>query len=355
MKIALIGTFPPPIGGTSIHISRLREKLVNDGYDVFVYDTHGTGKADFADFLSIKNYRKWIAGYALHMPEDIIHSHTHDWKERAILSFFFFLHRKTSIFTFHSFRDEYDQFSFIQKLCVKITFKYANGFICTSEGIKTKLIEWGCKKEKVFYSCPYIAPTEKELSEDSLPVIKEFCQKHTYIITANASNTNKYKNQDLYGLDMCIEAVKYLVNKGYNVGLIYALTKITDIQSFEKMKGLITKLGISENVLLFTEKTGLIPILKLTDVFLRPTNTDSWAMSISEGISLGVPVVTSDACKRENGAIIFETRNQDAFNEAIINCLDNLKIEKEKLRHIVVESHHIEVGGVYQKLTKQHS
>lgn len=72
MKIALIGTFPPPIGGTSIHISRLREKLVNDGYDVFVYDTHGSGKADFSDFLSIKNYRKWIAGYVLHMPEDIL-------------------------------------------------------------------------------------------------------------------------------------------------------------------------------------------------------------------------------------------------------------------------------------------
>lgn len=354
MKIALIGTYPPPIGGTSIHISRLREKLIHDGYNVFVYDTNGTGIADFHEFMAIKNYRKWIIWYSLHMPEDIIHSHTHDWRERAVLSFFAHLHKKTSIFTFHSFRDEYDQFPFMQKLCVKIALKYASGFICTSEGIVTKLQEWGCPKEKIFYSCPYIAPTEKELSEEPLPVILDFCHKHKYIMTANASNTNQYKNEDLYGLDMCIEAVKYLVDKGYDVGLVYALTKITDKQSFNKMKELITKLGVAENIMLFTEKTGLVPILKHTDVFLRPTNTDSWAMSISESISLGVPVIASDACKRENGTIIFETRNQNAFNEAIINCLDNLKIEKEKLTNIVVESHHIEVGGVYQKLTKQY-
>ena len=47
MKVALIGTYPPPIGGTSIHMMRLREKLTENGYDVIVYDTHGTGCADF--------------------------------------------------------------------------------------------------------------------------------------------------------------------------------------------------------------------------------------------------------------------------------------------------------------------
>lgn len=352
MKIALIGTFPPPIGGTSIHISRLREKLVNDGYDVLVYDTYGSGKANFSDFVSIKNYRKWIVKYIFYMPEDIIHSHTHNWKERAILSFSAYLHRKTSLFTFHSLRDEYNGLSLINKLCVKISLKYASGFIYTSEDIKSKLIEWGCKEEKLFYSCPYIAMTEKELSEEPFPVIKGFRQKYKYILTANASNTNKYNNDDLYGLDMCIEAVKYLIDRGYDVGLIYALTKITDSQSFERMKGLITEFGIEENVLLFTEKTGLVPILKLTDIFLRPTNTDTWAMSISESISLGIPVIASDVCKRENGAIIFETRNQSAFNKQISNCLDNLELEEEKLSHIVVKSHHIEVERIYKELAK---
>ena len=205
----------------------------------------------------------------------------------------------------------------MQKLCVKIAFKYASGFICTSEGIRSKLIEWGCKKEKIFYSCPYIAPTEKESSEEPLPVIKDFCQKHKYIITANASNTNKYKNEDLYGLDMCIEVVKYLIGRGYDVGLVYALTKITDIQSFEKMKGLITELGIADNILLFTEKTGLVPILKLTDIFLRPTNTDTWAMSISESISLGIPVIASDACKVSVKSNTYNAKNPNQSHKLI--------------------------------------
>lgn len=345
MKIALIGTYPPPIGGTSIHISRLREMLVKDGYDVIVYDTHGTGNADFEKFVSIKNYKKWIIVYALKMSEDIIHSHTHDWKERAILSFFARLHNKISIFTFHSLRDEYTKFSFIQKLYVKIAIKYASGFICTSENILTKLLEWGCPQNKLFYSCPFIAPTDKEKQEKPLPIFSEYRKKHHYILSANASNTNKYNNQDLYGLDMCIEAVKYLVDKGYDVGLIYALTQITDIDFFNEIRERINDLGITNNVLLFTEKTGLIPILTLSDAFLRPTNTDSWAMSISESITLGIPVIASNVCKREKGAILFESRNQCAFNKAIEKCLRNLSIEKEKLKHIVVESHHIEVGG----------
>ena len=49
----------------------------------------------------------------------------------------------------------------------------------------------------------------------------------------------------------------------------------------------------------FHVKEGpFIPVLRLTDVLLKPTNTDGDAISVREALYLGVPVVASDVVER---------------------------------------------------------
>ena len=324
MKIALIGTFPPPIGGTSIHIKRLYEKLSTDGFEVVVYNTSGQKENNIKDCISVENYRHWIMRYIFSMEEDIIHSHTHEWKERAVLSLAASIKHKKSIFTFHSLRDEYAALSILEKLLVRLTFSKADVLICTSIAIKKKLLEWGCPSKKLFQIGPYINPTQSEMQEMPADDIVEFRHRHKFVVVANASNNNHYNGSDLYGLDMCIYLIDFLKAKTIDCGLIFAQTKITDSQYFQDICKLIENKGLEDRVLIVRKKMSLIPILRDADIFLRPTNTDSWPLSVSESLTLGIPVIASDACKREQGAILFKNRNQSDFNKVVLDCLNNL-------------------------------
>ena len=347
VKVALIGTYPPPIGGTSIHMMRLREKLVDNGYDVMVYDTHGTGQADFDGFLSVCNYRKWIIKYFFTMREDIIHSHTHEWKERAILSIGAKIHRKKTVFTFHSLREEFEKLSYIDKKSVEITLKYADMLLCTSKEVRDKLLSWGCKDNKLSVITPFINPTQAEIQEKTSDDINEFRQKHDYIVSANASNNDHYQGEDLYGLDMCVELVRFLCNKGINIGLIFAQTKVTDEAYYNEIKKRIADYEIEKNVLLVTKPVGLIPILKLTDVFVRPTNTDTCGISVNESLQLGVPAIASDVCERADGTILFKSRNIKDFICKVEMCINNIEFERERIKKLSLEEGFQEIVKAY--------
>lgn len=346
-KIALIGTFPPPIGGTSIHVMRLREKLVDNEYDVMVYDTHGTGKAAFDGFVSIQNYKKWIIKYFFTMKEDIIHSHTHEWKERAILSIGAKLHRKKMIFTFHSLREELEELSYIDRKSLEITFKHADTLICTSKEVRDKLLRWGCTEDKLAVITPFICPTKAEVGEKISENLNEFRQKHDYIISANASNNDHYQGEDLYGLDMCVELIRYLNNKQINVGLIFAQTKITDEAYYNEIKKKIDDYGIEEKVFFVTKTVSFIPILKISDIFVRPTNTDTCGISVNESLQLGIPTIASDVCKRADGTILFHSRNMEEFVNKTEMCISKLDYERKRIEELSIKEGFQEIVKVY--------
>ncbi|MEN6600536.1 MAG: glycosyltransferase [Rectinema sp.] len=353
MKIALIGTFPPPIGGTSVHIMRLRHSLVKRGYHVDVYDTSGTGKADFSNFISVTNYKKWIIKYFFFMNEDIIHSHTHEWKERAVLSVAARLHGRKSVFTFHSLRDDPKSFSVLVRLCIRITFLLADRLICSSDTISEKLLSWGCPEEKLTIIRPFIHPTESEMNQEPPLDFQAFRKLHKYLLIANASNNDHYNGYDLYGLDMCINLTYWLKAKGIDAGFVFALSKITDFAYFEEMKGAIAKFGIGKEFLIINGNVSLIPMLKYSDIFLRPTNTDAWSLSVSESLLLGIPAIASDACTREKGSILFKVRDQVDLNAKTLDCIENLEEAKRKIAAITIHDESEKVRKLYAKLMKK--
>lgn len=350
MRIALIGTVPPPIGGTSIHLLRLFERLKTENYDVTLFDAYGKSQLENEGIVHINNYKKWIIKYFFLMKEDIIHSHTHSWIDRAILTIGAKLKHKKIIFTFHSLREEYRDLSRFEKWCVKKTLKKADVLICTAQYIKDKLLSWGCSEKKIRVIGPYINPSEIEKNQPCLDAVKDFRENHDFVIVANASNNNIYLEKDLYGIDMCIELLSFLKEKEINVGFIFSITSITDEQRYSSYKKTIEEKKLEKDFMFVNENVSFIPFLMNADVFVRPTNTDTWGISISESIYLGVPAVASDVCQREKGTILFATRNQDDFNEKVYSCIQNIEKEKTIIKGVVVEEHFIEIKNIYTEL-----
>jgi glycosyltransferase involved in cell wall biosynthesis len=71
-----------------------------------------------------------------------------------------------------------------------------------------------------------------------------------------------------------------------------------------------------------------------TDVFVRPTITDGDSVSVRECLSLGVPVVASDAVARPPGCVLFKSRDMDGFDAAVESVLGDLPGWRGKMQEI---------------------
>lgn len=351
-KVDVLGTYPPPIGGSSIHIERLQRRNRENGIDSVVYDTYpGSTKKDYPCIYikSVNNYKKFLFHYFFDHRADIIHSHSHSWVERMILTMKAKLCGQKVIFTFHSLRDKKEKFGKLQTFAYNYTVKHADLFIAAGTVVEDKMLSWGISKSMIRLIMPFIAPSHED--GISLPENLEiFTNKFDYILTANASNCDHYNGDDLYGIDMSIELANYLQKRQYNFGFVFVLTKTTDVKYLSDLKERIITYELQDRFLLYEGNVDFVTLLKKTDVFVRPTNTDSWSISMSESLSLGVPCICSDVCRREDAAILFKTRDQNDFNIKVENVIKNLDFERTKLRNLIIQDNYEFVYNEYIKL-----
>jgi len=347
MKVALFGTYPPPIGGTSIYIKRLADFLSDNNINIAVYDTHGNGIKDKNYVKKIRYNKKWLIRYLFTISEDIIHSHTHSWKDRAALVFISRMRRKKIIFTFHSLREERNDLTIFEKILVKYVLKKSNIILTAGENERNKLLKWGGINANVRVIPTFIPPKREKFY---IPMfIKKFINAHKIIITANGSNMNFYKGDDLYGLDMFIDLCAKL-KKDYDIGFIYCLTEITDKNYYNKIINLINDFKLQDNFILVNENIELWPIIEKSNLFIRPSNSDGDSISVREALYYRVPVIASDVIIRPEGIILFKSRdNKDLYNK-VVSVLDNYNIIKEKIVKIKAKDYAREILEIYKQI-----
>jgi glycosyltransferase involved in cell wall biosynthesis len=356
MKIGIMGYYPPPFGGISIHVQRLGKYLDKNQINYRIYSKSNKDYIN-TNIRLFSNRRKWALLYLLGKKEDIIHCHIVGWTERVfylIVAKAFF---KKIIFTFHSFADN-KSLNFIQKIAYKLTIKYADAYIAVSdENFKEMLLE-GVDKDKLYLIPGFIAPKDGDCAENSLTNGKhkgllEFIQKHDNLICANSSNLRFYNNEDLYGIDMCIDLVKDLVDLGYkNIGFIFAMPQPENITYLIELKNRIKNYNIEENFIFIYDCPNFYNVIKMCNLFVRPTNTDGDSISIRESLHFGVKVVTSDVAKRPDGCIVFESRNRkDFLNKVTLAIKDTFK-DGCNFSSNAAYSYEERILGLYRKLAK---
>jgi hypothetical protein len=148
-----------------------------------------------------------------------------------------------------------------------------------------------------------------------------FINTHDPILTANAFRISFFQGEDLYGIDMCVRLCSKLKQQFPNIGLVFCLPDKNDENYFNQMMNMIQELEIGNNFLFVIESIELYPILSRSNLFLRPTNTDSYGISVAEALFLGIPAVASDVCERPYGSSLFHNRDEDEFKDAVLHQL----------------------------------
>lgn len=350
LTIAMFGSYPPPYGGVAIHIQRLRAMLVKNCIECIIYDISNYTKKD-KKIININKIYNW---YHVFIPKgDIVHIHKSYINLKHII-FFIILYRvmgKKVVLTYHGRRYDVKNFNWFKRMITKATADFISHYIVVGPHIKDKLLFLNVNPNKISIIPAFLPPVIKNEEIDEIPQrIFDFMEHHTPLISANAYRISFYNNQDLYGIDMCVELCNNLKKKYPKIGLILCLPYIGDLNYFNIIQNKIKDYGIKNNFLFITQPYQFYPILMNSDIFVRPTNTDGDAVSIREALYFRVPVVTSDIVPRPEEVILFKNRDINDFTLKVKDILNNYEWHKKILEEVKLEDNYKKIIEVYNKV-----
>ena len=265
-ELLIIGKKPGPIGGVTIHVSRLLSLLSKVGISYDFYDLSRFCVVGFINAIKLTEYA---------------HLHSSSPLFRLFFIVICKIFNARSIITYHG---NLGRFSFFYNFIDYLSVKLADIPIVINKQSYFKAIIYN--KESVYISA-YIPNIYVEtLDVTILNKISELKKQVNFIVCTNASNyaLDKYGNE-IYGIKILVD----LFRKHHDWGLI-----ISD------PSGAYSKLlcGLENNILLISDPHNFIPVLEKSDCFVRYTSTDGDSLSIHEALDWGVHVVATNVVDR---------------------------------------------------------
>jgi glycosyltransferase involved in cell wall biosynthesis len=310
-KILIIGPYPPPNGGVEIHIKRVKSKLEKQKNTVVIFDTSKKESS------KIKVIRDLLRIFFTHKPQ-LVHLHEPTMSRLklaiTVLLRFVLEFKITSID--HNCRVLYNYSEFNKKIFRILTKKIDHVVVIGDTTNKCYIDNKVTTKKNYSIESPYLPPNIKEehnIYKKYPQSLHNFIKTRTPLLTANAFALTLINNKDLYGFDMCIDLIKDLKAMHPNIGLIFGIAKNKEKKYLEKLKTIIKDLSLEKNIFIFISNEEFWPLIKRSDIFLRPTLSDGHSVSVKEACELHIPTIASNVCIRPEKTILFQAANKNDF------------------------------------------
>lgn len=324
-KIILIGAYPPPIGGNSIHIKRLLEQCLSKGIPTIVLDPYSFPSKNDLDEVyrfkgnafirSIKLFLKIIEyhGYL------IIHIHV-----SAMRRFFFFavpfiiftIGRKR-IITIHSgsFQEQTESKSFFYRLWLNLILNRFNNIITVNDKQANYLIKKiKIKRDKINIIPAFIPPMSFN-SNFRIPVELENVK---WLILSSGYCTK------LYGYVGILNIIDKLQKEGWSIGIILAIYSEYDKDILRQIE---IKSKNIKNAIIYKDlpPDDFISLQKICNIYIRATYKDGDAVAIREAAMMGCRIIASGCVIRPKGCALFKTGDEQSLYLVLKKCLTDLK------------------------------
>ncbi len=319
-KVDIVGTYPPPFGGVSIHIKSLAAFFRDRGVDCTVYNTGKTKNIERPGVVNVFSlfdlFRKLARSNA-----DVIHVHGGSELYKKLIPFGLlrYILGKRFIITVHSgdVVSSLRQKGIFARMAIRWLFNSAAHVICVSDKLKHAFAELGIPDAKcsVIPAFSIDAVLDKP---DHPKAVEDFIANHNPLLSCLGYSFGKH-----YGFSLAIAAIDALKRDFPGIGLI-----IMGADKKEEAYGDILD-EFSSAALARVAFTGdldhkaVLSVIKESRVFLRPTYHDGDAISVREAIAMRVPVIASDCEFRPAEAVLFKTGNVDSLVSKIRKSLES--------------------------------
>lgn len=329
--IDIIGPYPPPYGGISIHISRMVYWLRRADINYKILNQYHYSSENLSVFATKKSLLWWFR-YLFSCNSKVIHFHEFSILLFPYIYIFNKLHkRKVKILTIHNEKIlKYNYF--IQKFVIyNLKKSNINKILAVSETVSSFISRHSIGN--VEWLPAYVPPHENTSTVNNV-----LCGDNQEVIF----NAWRIQNQDdvlVYGLDYLLRLFGDFPNL-----VFYIFIGDTSCKKFVET---YFKSTIYTNYkLIFGE--DLVTHLGQARLFLRLNRFDAYGISVQESLDLGVPAVASDVCNRASGCVLFKSKDYLSLKSSIIDVLSKNKMEQ--IKDYKQTNYHYRLLNIYQKL-----
>ena len=297
MKIAMVGQFPPHVGGVGVHIHTLSKKLIEKGHEVYVITyphndikdidgihvigTKGLNIPGVRGLMFKKNAKKALENLVKKEDIDIIHGHYLFPAGAAAVEVGNENNIKTYVTAHGSDMFELYKSQPLMRPTIKNVLKKADGVFAVSNALKHEIIKTGVEgisdKTKISWNS---VDLNKFMPKTDYSFKEKYNIKDKPVVLF-IGNLIKRKN-----VDSLLEAKK-ISNSDYY------LVIVGDGPLFKKLKKKVDEDNIHD--VIFTGSRGDVEkIIPCCDVLILPSFSESFGLVLIEALACGKPVIGSD-------------------------------------------------------------
>jgi glycosyltransferase involved in cell wall biosynthesis len=346
MSILLVGSYPPPHGGQSVHIRNLGRYLATQGHDVRILNTGSNKEVREVGVTNIASARQLFSHLLAANDAELVHVHVstaEDYGKLVPVGVAAKLRRFPWVVTVHSgasagrLRD----LRGARRLASRALLAGARSIVCVNDALRDAIgEELGARFGRSKTST--IVPFSVDFSASPLPAeVEGFFTEHSPVIAC----VGLY--EPTYGFCHAIRLLDDLRERHPRAGLVL----IGDRQGDDGCRELIGALRLTEDVQLCgnLDHDGCLATLRRATLFLRPTRFDGDSLSVREALALGVPVVASETDFRPPGVVLYDYGD---FDDLVMKVEATLARADPAQRQAALDCKHLEqVRELYLRIT----
>jgi len=324
--ILIIGGYPPPYGGVTVHIKRFHEYCQEKNTRLKIVTQFGT--ADHPDVISLRGNKLKKLFHLIRIVRSFNGKiiHVHSSRLNNLLWGGWLIHwfgkSKIRVLTNHSGNFSIQTKKTLRNILINRFIKMFDYIICVNDNQQKMFSE---KLNVPLYRLPVIPSyipmvnTSFRGSKEVQEFVKKVHSKVRYLIV-----TTGYLER-YYGYDLLIEAIKKI---DMNIGLLFIFYTTSNKQY---KKELLPKINSFSNMWYLdnVRSDDVLYLIKKADILVRANSADTYGMVVGDAIQLGTPAIASDVCSRHPGAIIFKNGNHEDLKNKLIDTLKRFNSLKE--------------------------
>ncbi len=302
MKIALVGNWPRPYGGVSVHVAALAHALRARGLDVRVLDI-GEGDHTGDGVVPARGVLRYAAALAAVAAEGrLVHAHTNganvkSWLVALAAGRARHPRAPRGVLTLHSgsapawLRGGTERRRLAAAACAG-----CGRVIAVNEEIAAELRNAGVPPVRISVLPPFSPAALDRVAPP--PAFTTFRAAHAPVLAAALLDS------PIYGAELLREAFAALRRRHPRAGLV-VFGRGTEGAAFRAPGTLaLGEIGHGE----------ALGMLEASDVFVRPTRADGDSVSVREALALGCRVVASEVGHRPPGCLLFPVGDAAALS-----------------------------------------
>jgi glycosyltransferase involved in cell wall biosynthesis len=323
--VAIWGRVPPPIGGMTVHVSRLIPVLEANGITSQAYSVVKRGP-DHPLVREVSHRRlRWLLKLFFTRSEKVHYVLGGRAVTRFAASLLACLRGKKVILRVggRSLACSGLEGSAIERWMTRFAVGRASAIIGVNPEICEVAKQLGAHPDRVHNIPGFIRPPDT--GEKPPEEVQRFITGRSRVLLASGQ-VHLSGTEDIYGVASMLDAMEQLKESRPGLGLVIYAYEIVPLgpEPLIELERDIARRGLKEHVLVHKSTGMLWPAVKTADVMIRPTTTDGDSNAIRESISLGTPVIASDCVPRPESVLTYSTGEVSALCDAINMVLDNL-------------------------------